>query len=208
MDALSVKAVAVELGVSPTALYRYVDGRWALEQLVGESILAELTLTDDPSHGIERHLLSFALQLRAFTHVHPGIASYLQTLFPRGDSGRRVLADEVAALVRRGYAPDAAIVVCGAVASMTIALAASEEVSIAAEKEDADGLDRERLSAVTHLAVDDRLGPAHLALPQFARPEYVRLLLTGAIRGLVHVAPPGRPVHEIVADLAATGEEL
>jgi hypothetical protein len=208
MNALSVKAVAAELDVTAAALYRHIDGRWDLERLVGESILADLDLVDDPRHGVEAHLLSFALQLREFTIAHPGLARYLQLLFPRGDSGRRLLTVEVEALARRGYSPEAAIVVSGAVATLTIAMAASEELSIATEREDGGGLDRERAAATAGLQVDDHLAAPHATLPQVQRPEYVRLVLTGAIRGLLGSAPPGRPVADIIADLAATEKEL
>jgi AcrR family transcriptional regulator len=208
LGALSVKAVAAELGVTAAALYRHVDGRWGLERLVGESILAELDLVDDPRHGIEPHLLSFALQLRAYTLANPGLARYMQLLFPRGDAGRRLLTVEVEALGRRGYTPEAAIVVSGAVATLTIAMAASEELSIATEREDGGGLDRERAAATAGLQVDDHLSAPHATLPQVQRPEYVRLVLTGAIRGLLASAPPGRPVAEIIVDLAATEMEL
>jgi len=208
MRRLSVKAVAVRLGVTATALYRHVDGRWGLERLVGESILAELRLRDDPQHGVERHLLSFALQMRGFMLEHPGLAGYLQLLFPRGDGGQRLLNVEVDALVRRGYEPGAAIVLSGAVASMTIAMTASEENSAAAEEADGAGLDRERQAVRDRLSRDDRLAEPSAALPQVPRPEYVRLLLTASIRGLVGSCPPGRPVAEMVADLAATGEGL
>ncbi|UMO99403.1 TetR/AcrR family transcriptional regulator [Amycolatopsis sp. EV170708-02-1] len=208
MRRLSVKAVAVRLGVTATALYRHVDGRWGLERLVGESILAELRLRDDPRHGLERHLLSFALQLRGFMLEHPGLAGYLQLLFPRGDGGQRLLNTEVDALVRRGYEPGAAIVLSGAVAQMTIAMTVSEENSAAAEEADGDGLDRERQAVRDRLSRDDRLAEPSAALPQVPRPEYVRLLLTASIRGLVGSGPPGRPVAEMVADLATTGEGL
>ncbi|WP_394619001.1 TetR/AcrR family transcriptional regulator [Lentzea sp. JNUCC 0626] len=208
MNELSVKAVAGELGVTAAALYRHVDGRWGLERLVGESFLAELTLTDDPRHGIEPHLLSFASQLREFVLGHPGIARYLQVLFPRGEAGRRVLTDEVEALVRRGYTAEAAVVLSGAIASLTIAVTASEEHSITIELADADGIGRERRSAVAGLEVDAGLGAAHAVLPQFERGTYVLLVLTGAIRGLLGVAPPGRPVADIITDLAATQREL
>ncbi|MEU1811537.1 hypothetical protein O7622_10395 [Micromonospora sp. WMMD1076] len=208
LNAVSVKAVAAGLGVTPAALYRHVKGRWDLERLVGESILAELRLRDDPRHGLEPHLLSFALQLRAFALAHPGLARYMQLLFPRGAAGRRVLTDEVEALVRRGYTPDAAIVVSGAVASLTIAMAASEEQSALAEREDGDGFDRERRAATLGVEIDDGLAPAHAVLPQVERAEYVRLVLTGAIRGLLGAAPPGRPVADIRADLARTEREL
>ncbi|SDM39235.1 TetR/AcrR family transcriptional regulator [Allokutzneria albata] len=205
MRRLSVKAVAARLGVTPTALYRHVDGRWGLERLVGESILAELRLDDDPEHDVPRHLLSFAMQLRAFALRHPGLVGYLQLLFPRGESGQRLLAAEVEALGRRGYAADAAIVLSGAVASLAIAMTASQENSEAAEVADADGLTREREAVVDRLAQDERLGAAPTTLPQIPRAEYVRLLLTASIRGLVEVCPPGRPVAEMIADLAATG---
>ncbi|GAA4022568.1 TetR family transcriptional regulator [Allokutzneria multivorans] len=203
MRRLSVKAVATGLGVSSTALYRHVDGRWGLERLVGESVLAELRLRDDPEHDVPKHLLSFAMQMREFALRHPGVVGYLQLLFPRGESGQRLLAFEVEALGRRGYAPDAAIVLSGAVASLTIAMTASEENSAAAE--DADGLAREREAVVDRLAKDDRFGRAPTTLPQIERPEYVRLLLTASIRGLVEVCPPGRPVAEMIAELAAAG---
>ncbi|MET7394896.1 hypothetical protein ABZS66_15545 [Dactylosporangium sp. NPDC005572] len=208
MQALSVKAVAAELGVTAAALYRHVDGRWGLERLVGESILGELTLRDDAALDVEPHLLSFALQLRGFILAHPGLARYLQVLFPRGDAGRRLLTDEVEALARRGYTTEAAIVLSGAVASLSIAMAASEEHSAAAEHDDAGGLGREREAAIAGIVVDDDLGPAHLALPQLQRAEYVRLVLTGAIRGLLLAAPPGRAVAEIIADLSSTQKEL
>ncbi|WP_328471351.1 TetR/AcrR family transcriptional regulator [Actinoplanes sp. NBC_00393] len=207
MSRLSVKAVAAALGVTPTALYRHVDGRFGLERVVGESILAGLTLRDDPADDLEPHLLSFALQLREFVLAHPGLARYLQILFPRGDSGRRLLTAEVEALVRRGYRPDAAVVVSGAVASLSIAMTASEESSVAAETEDLTGLDRERQAAVEQLATDAHLAAAHSVLPQVSRPAYVRMLLTAAIRGLIQVAPPGRPVAEIIADLSGEKEQ-
>ncbi|OXM46418.1 TetR/AcrR family transcriptional regulator [Amycolatopsis alba] len=208
MRRLSVKAVAARLGVTATALYRHVDGRWGLERLVGESILAELRLQDDHDHDLEQHLLSFALQMRAFVLEKPGLVTYLQLLFPRGDGGQRLLNTEVDALVRRGYAPAEAIVLSGAVASLTIAMTASEENSMAAEEADGDGLDRERQAVRDRLAVDDRLAAPSAALPQVPRPEYVRLLLTASIRGLIGSCPPGRPVAEMVADLASTGKGL
>ncbi len=199
---LSVKAVASALGVSSTALYRHVDGRWGLERLVGESILAELDLDDDPAHDVPRHLLSFGLQIRRFILRNPGLAEYLQTLFPRGEGGRRLLAIETEALGRRGYAPEAAIVLSSAVASVAIGYTAAEE----AQRARSVGLDDERRDALAAVLADDRLGEAHRALPETDPDDYVRLWLAGAIRGFVDAAPPGRPVAEIVADLRAAGE--
>ncbi|MGO2096528.1 MAG: TetR/AcrR family transcriptional regulator [Candidatus Microbacterium stercoravium] len=197
---LTMNAVAARLGVSSTA---HVDGRWALERLVGESILAELDLRDEPADSTTRHLLSLALQLRAYILRHPGLAVYVQTLFPRGEGGRRLLAEGAASLERRGYSKDAAIVLCSAAASIAIGYAAAED----AQRGRADGLDVQRHSAMEDLLRDARLGPAHSALPSVDADEYVRMWLGAAIRGFVTAAPPGRSAAEIRVALLAAGDE-
>lgn len=202
MARLSVKAVAVELGVSSTALYRHVEDRWGLERLVGESVLADLELSDDPAHDTVQHLLSVGLQLHAFIVRHPGLAAYVQTLFPRGEGGRRLLAAEVVALGRRGYAADAAIILSSAVASVAIGYAATEEI----QRERSDGLDAERRNALAQLLADEQLAHAHQDLPEVDADEYVRLWLGSVVRGFVAAAPPGRSLTEIMAALRAAGE--
>ncbi|OBK26905.1 TetR family transcriptional regulator [Mycobacterium asiaticum] len=208
MRRLSINAVAAQLGVSATALYRHVENRWALERLVGESQLAELELRDDPSDDIEQHLLSFGLQLWHFTIEHPGLASYMQVLFPRGDTGVRLLVTEVEALARRGYAKDAAIVLSSAVATLAISLSAREESNVSTTGGDqADRFALERDAAAQRLAADDRLEAAHVGLPELSSSQYVRLLLAASIRGLVEEIPPGRPIMEVVAAHAVAGED-
>ena len=208
MRRLSINAVAARLGVSATALYRHVEGRWELERLVGESLLAELDLRDDPGADTEPHLLSFALQLQDFTAEHPGLASYLQVLFPRGDAGRRLLAAEVAALSHRGYSTDAAMVVSSAAATLAISLAAREENnSHATGGDQAGGFAEERDAVADGLSDDPRLGAAWAGLPQASSSEFVRLLLAASIRGLVALIPPGRPFGEVVAELSAAGRD-
>lgn len=205
---LSINAVAAQLKVSATALYRHVESRWALERLVGESLLAELELQDDPSHDVEQHLLGFGLQLWHFTVDHPGLASYLQVLFPRGESGVRLLVTEVDALGRRGYTADAAIVLGSAVATLAISLAAREESNTTSTGgEQATRYAKERDAVAERLAGHTRLGSAHRVLPELSSAQYVRLLLAASIRGLVAEIPPGRPILEVVAGHAAVGED-
>lgn len=198
---LSLSAVAGMLDISSTALYRHVDGRWGLESLVGESILADLELRDDPRLGIVPHLLDTAMQLRAFILQHPGLAVYVQTLFPRGQGGRQLLASASLALQRRGYEADAAIVLCSAVASIVIGYAAAEDAQVARR----DGLEKQRQNVVGALLADDRLADVQRALPQVDADEYVQMWLGTAIRGFVDAAPPGRPIDEIRAALHAAG---
>lgn len=124
---LTVQAVATELGVTPTALYRHVDGKFGLETVVGERILADLQIVDDPDHSAAEHLLSSAQQLRAFLLEHPGLPTYVQLLFPRGPAGEALLAGEIAALIGRGCSPKAAMMATTTVALIVISIAAAEE---------------------------------------------------------------------------------
>lgn len=201
MQKLSLTAVAAELGVSATALYRHVDGRWGLELVVGESILADLELRTDPAHDLERHLLSFGLQIRDFVLDHPGLGTYMQTLFPRGDAGQRLLSRAVDDLVPFGYTLDTAVVIAGAVAGMSINYSVAEQ----AQRDRADGIDDRRQEVLDRLDSDAHLGEAHRELPMPDHTEYMKLILTAHIRGITSVAPPGRPLEQAIADLAATG---
>lgn len=203
MRRLSINAVAARLGVTATALYRHVGSRWELERLVGESLLAELDLSDDPDADTEEHLLSFALQLLEFCAEHPGLASYLQVLFPRGYAGRRLVATELEAISRRGYSGDAAVLLASAVATLAISLAAREENNAGATGgEDAVEFVAQRDAVDDRMTSDPQLGAAHTGATQVSNAEFVRLLLAASIRGLVAEIPPGREVDEVVAVLS------
>ncbi len=204
LRALSMNAVADRLDVSTTALYRHVDGRWGLERLVGESLVGDFRLTDDSALPAARYLISFGMQLRGQVFARPGLGAYLQTLFPRGEAGRALLADAAAALERRGYARDAAIVLCSAVASIAIGYAAAEDL----QRERADGLDEVRREATDEILADARIGSAHARIPAVDSEQYLRMLLAAAIGGFISAAPPGRPTAEVLAELAARGEGI
>jgi AcrR family transcriptional regulator len=206
MARLSINAVAARLGVSATAIYRHVKGRWELERLVGEALLAELRVPDDPRADTEEHLLAFGLRLCEFAAEHPGLASYLQVLFPRGETGTRLLAEQVEALAARGYTAEAAVVLSSAVATVALSLTAREEHNAEATGDDAGGFAAERDAAADRLATDSHLGPPHSALPEVSGVGFVRLLLTASIRGLVAAIPPQRPIADVVAELSAAGE--
>ena len=208
MRRLSVNAVAAQLGVSATALYRHVESRWALERLVGESLLAELELFDDPDDDIEQHLLSFGLQLGSSLLSIPDSRRTCRCCSPAATPGCGCSSLKSDALSRRGYAEDAAIVLASAVATLAISLAAREESNASTTGgEQADRFALERDAANQRLAADERLGAAHVGLPELSTSKYVRLLLAASVRGLVGEIPPGRPIMEVVADYTAAGED-
>jgi len=190
---LSLNAVALKLEVTPAALYRHVANRWDLERVVGEAILADLHIAEEPDHDIEQYLTCMGLQLRDFILKHPGLASYIQTLFPRGEAGRRLLSTTAQALGRRGYSLDAAIVLSSAVASIAIGYAATEEL----QRSRTEGYHSEYSLAVDGMFADAELSAAQRRLPQIEPAEYVRLWLGAAVSGFVAAAPPGRTVEEI-----------
>jgi AcrR family transcriptional regulator len=195
---LTVNGVATALGVTPTALYRHVDGKLGLEALVGEAVLRELHIVDDPDDDVEAHLLSFARQLHTFVLEHPGLAAYLQGLFPRGEAGVRLQREAVEALGRRGYSPAGAVLMSGTVASLAINLTAAEE----RHRPYAEGSHQRELEKVyALLAADEVLRAAHQELPMITSEPYFRMVMTGCIRGLVAAAPPNRPVIEVLTDL-------
>ncbi|OLP03368.1 TetR family transcriptional regulator [Mycolicibacterium porcinum] len=204
MRNLSVNAVATRLGVSATALYRHITGRWELERLVGESLLAELEFADDPAWSVEDHLLAFGVTVHRYALANPGLATYMQVLFPRGEAGARLLADEIAALGRRGYAAEAAALLSSSVAVLAIGLAAQHELKAEASGGD-DGFVTERDAAAERLAGDAALGPVHTAGTQLRSPQYLELLMNALIRGLLTSVVPGRAITDIVADLTARG---
>ena len=151
-----------------------------------------------------QHLLSFALQLQDFCAEHPGLASYLQVLFPRGYAGRQLVAAELEALSRRGYSGDAAVLLASAVATLVISLAAREENNAGATGgEHASEFDAQRDAVDDRMTADPQLGAAHIGATQVSNAEFVRLLLAASIRGLVAEIPPGRPIGEVVAVLSA-----
>ncbi|WP_051576140.1 TetR/AcrR family transcriptional regulator [Streptomyces sp. Tu 6176] len=202
---LTLQGVASRLGVAAAALYRYVDGKAGLDRLVGESLLAELRVPDPPEDAAA-HLLRFAVTLREFVLDRPGMARYLQELFPRGASGARLLAAEITALTGRGYPPDVAAVVCSSVAGFAIAQAAAQERQTAYLTGDAGGAggargERQLAESRALLFSEEVLARAHAGLPEVSPTDYFRLVVTAYIRGLVAAAPPGRPLREVMAVL-------
>lgn len=198
LAALTVNGVADALGVTPTALYRHVDGKLGLERLVGESVLAELVIEEDPDAGTAQYLLSLAQQVRLFALDRPGLAAYMQSLFPRDRSGLRLQREAIESLGRRGYSPEVAVMLSGTVAALGISITAAEE----RHRPYSEGPFRRELDhAYALMAADEVMVAAQSALPAIDQATYFKLVMTAYIRGLVAVAPPGRPAADVLADL-------
>ena len=72
-DGFTMRAVADELGVTPTALYRHVDGKKALVSLLVDAVVTEQVLPA-PTGDWREDLWLMAKTMRNMTHSHPGVS--------------------------------------------------------------------------------------------------------------------------------------
>ncbi len=88
------------------------------------------------------------------------------------------------------------------IAGVAINYAVAEDSQL----ERGDSLEEQRREVTDQLSTDENLGEVHRDLPQVEHAQYVRLVLTATIRGVLSAAPPpGRPLDQVIADLAAAG---
>lgn len=103
LDTLTMQAVAERLGVATSALYRWVDGREGLLDLVSSRMADRITPDEPPTAETWRAwLLDLARSVRREFGSIPGFASRLLT-GPHRDAGHlRIQDDAVAAFMLGG----------------------------------------------------------------------------------------------------------
>lgn len=80
LHALTMRAVAAELGTSTMALYRYVDGRDQLEALVVELVLADVDTRPPGDDTPWRDTITtLAERVRVAVSAHPAVVPLLMT---------------------------------------------------------------------------------------------------------------------------------
>jgi AcrR family transcriptional regulator len=79
LAALSMRALADELGFGVMSLYRYVSDRRQVERLVVERVLADIDLTPPPRTSWTKRIVLFADRVRAAVGAHPGVVPLLMT---------------------------------------------------------------------------------------------------------------------------------
>jgi AcrR family transcriptional regulator len=71
LGAVSMRKVAATLGTAPASLYRYVDSRDELLELMGDAVAGELDLSRPPSGDWQAALVTLAHQLHDAYRRHP-----------------------------------------------------------------------------------------------------------------------------------------
>lgn len=73
LAALTMRAVAAELGMATMSLYRYVTGRAELEGLLVDLVLADVDITPPPRAQWPKQLTVLVERMRDTVAAHPGI---------------------------------------------------------------------------------------------------------------------------------------
>lgn len=85
----SVRAVAAQLGVVPSALYKHIKDRDELVDLVLEQVLADFDTALDPALPWRERAATLARRLRATLHPRPGLAAVFKGRDPLGENSHR-----------------------------------------------------------------------------------------------------------------------
>ena len=109
IDAVSVRRLARDLGVTPMALYWHVDDKNALLHALGDRLLGGLDLTVDERMPWPEQLRAFVVAFTAVLRAHPSAAMLIGSL-PTVASENALGATEVALdiLRRAGFSPEEA----------------------------------------------------------------------------------------------------
>jgi TetR/AcrR family tetracycline transcriptional repressor len=81
-QSLSMRALATRLGVVPGALYRHVNGKEQLYDLILDAVLREVDCRTDTATPWTEQVAALAGRLRAVLEGHPGVAALLKTRDP------------------------------------------------------------------------------------------------------------------------------
>jgi AcrR family transcriptional regulator len=97
---LSIRSLATNLGVAPSALYNHLADRDGLIDLMLELALGEVDTDIDPSLNWRQQLTILSHRLRDTLRAHPGIAAVLKGHDPTGPNSVR-MGDAFARAIRR-----------------------------------------------------------------------------------------------------------
>jgi AcrR family transcriptional regulator len=109
LEAVSFRRLAGDLGVTPMALYRYVDDKEALLDGIGDLVLSQLELPEPPTGDWREQLRAAARSYRAILGAHPGSVPIFLSR-PLMTPARLRAANAILGIFRRaGFSPEQAV---------------------------------------------------------------------------------------------------
>jgi TetR/AcrR family transcriptional regulator, tetracycline repressor protein len=144
IDAVTLRRLAHELGVTPMAFYWHFDGKEALLHALGDRLLGGLDLTVDERVPWLHQLRAFVASFTAVLRAHPSAAALIGSL-PTTASENALRATEVALdiLRRAGFSPEEAAHITTQIVRTTTSMVIAELDEIPAPGEPAE--DKEAL---------------------------------------------------------------
>jgi TetR/AcrR family tetracycline transcriptional repressor len=129
-QALTMRRLAARLGVVPGALYRHVNNKQQLQDLVLDNVLAEVDLRLDPAMDWTNQLKVLARRLRQVLEDHPGVAEILKTRDPLGPHSLALAEALLAPLVAAGFGDHQAGLAFFVLVDYTIGFAVGSPASV------------------------------------------------------------------------------
>lgn len=160
-EAISMRRLADELGVSPMAMYRHVETKHNLLELIADKYIVALDLADDEQDW-RRRLTRMFCSLRELMTEHPVLAHVIITQPVEGPTAY-VFAEAVLAVLRgHGRSDEDSVELFGVLASYTVGFTLIQRSRVTSGA--GDGQER-----VEHI----RLSPRHANLSAVA-DDFVR----------------------------------
>jgi AcrR family transcriptional regulator len=195
LDAVSMRKLATTLGTGPASLYRYVDSRDELLELMVDAVAGELDLTRPPSGDWRADLIALAHQLRTTYRRHPWV---LDLVPGRVGPGPRAVAQLEYALAVLAELDVAGAVKLEAVAMLNgvVALAVRTELAVGSTTA-WSAAQAEFLGAVVaagrHPHLASALADAADTAPA-GEDDLIDRILPRMLAGLLESGPGGGPV--------------
>lgn len=126
LGGLTMRAVAAQLGTGPMTLYNYVDDRGALDALVVDGVLRDITLPHSPSPDWRVDVHQLAEQVWRAVRVHPNAIPLVLARRSHSTSFLDVAEALLAALARSGLDGEDLLAAFRAVTTLATAFAQTE----------------------------------------------------------------------------------
>jgi AcrR family transcriptional regulator len=189
VQALTMRSLATRLGVVPGAVYHHVRNKQQLQDLLLDSVLAEIDVHLDSSLGWADQLKALAHRLRRVLEAHPGVAAILKTRDPLGPHSLALAEAFLEPLQAAGFGDREAGLAFFLLVDYTIGFAVSSASTSVNEQRVRDPATRSQLHQFFRSLPPDRF-PALVALGEHVwvdnRDERFTAGLDALVAGLEH----------------------
>jgi AcrR family transcriptional regulator len=129
LEAVSMRRIADELGVSAMALYKHVSGKHDLLDLIANRCLSELDLAEDED-AWEARLARIFRSFHELMVAHPVLAYVAESQALEGPSARRMAEVVLAILRNNGFGDAEAVEVFSVLASYAVGMTLSRRARL------------------------------------------------------------------------------